>query len=91
MGIYYFAVDYDNKEQIWAPKGFGDKSPSVFHPHNPLPGMVFMKNTQGADFVIINDVSSEHEHGFKDVTNEVYEEYKKKFPNMNWDEYENGD
>jgi hypothetical protein len=24
MGIYYFAVDYSNKLQMWAPKSFSD-------------------------------------------------------------------
>jgi len=53
-------------------------------PSHPLPLMIAMRNCQGSDFVIINDVSSYEEHGFKDVTDEVYSELKEKFPNFNW-------
>ena len=86
MGIYYFAVDYDAKEQMWSPKGWSNKC--VYWPNHPLPAMVAMKNCQGADFTFVNDVSTDNEHSFKDVTDEVYEEWKKEFPNFDWKNYE---
>lgn len=84
MGIYYFAVDYEAKEQMWAPGKFSDKSPGVFSPGHPLPGMIFMKNSRGSNFVVVNDMSTESEHSFKNVTDEVFEEYKKEFTEYDW-------
>ena len=89
MGIYYFAVDYSTKEQMWAPGSFSNKC--IFHPHHPLPAIIAMKNCQGGSFEIINDMSSYEEHGFKNVTIEVYEEFKEKFPDFDWVDYENFD
>ena len=86
MGIYYFAVDYDAKEQMWASKKWSDKY--IDYPTHPLPCMIAMKNMQGHDFTIINDVSSDIEHSFKDVTEEVYKEWKEKFPDFEWEQYE---
>jgi hypothetical protein len=86
MGIYYFAVDYSAKEQMWAPGKFSDKC--IYHPNHPLPQMIVMKNCQGCNFKIVNDVSTYEEHEFKDVTKEVYKELKKKFPDYNWDKEE---
>lgn len=86
MGIYYFAVDYIHKEQMWAPGHFSDKC--IYGPTHPLPNMIVMKNCQGASFEIINDVSSYEEHDFKDVTEEVYKELKEKFPQYDWDKQE---
>lgn len=86
MGIYYFAVDYDSKEQMWAPKHFSYKC--IYGPTHPLPQMIAMKNSQGCNFKIVNDVSTFEEHSFKDVTEQVYEELKEKFPYFNWEEYE---
>jgi hypothetical protein len=54
MGIYYFAVDYSLKKQMWAPKKFSDKC--IYHPNHPLPQMIAMKNCQGYNFKIVNDV-----------------------------------
>ncbi len=85
MGIYYFAVDYQDKLQMWAPKKFANKSPGVFYPGNPLPNMIVMKNIQGYNFEIINDASSYSEHEFKDVTEEVFQELKNTFPDYDWD------
>ncbi len=76
MGIYYFAVDYNKKEQMWTPGKFSDKN--IYHPNHPLPHMIAMKNCQGYHFEIVNDVNTFEEHGFKDVTNEVYQELKNK-------------
>ena len=56
MGIYYFAVDYASKLQMWAPNGYADKKPGIYAPGHPLPCMVMMKNIQGYNFEIINDV-----------------------------------
>lgn len=89
MGIYYFAVDYSRKEQMWAPKSFSNKC--IYHPEHPLPQMIAMKNCQGYNFEIVNDVSTYEEHGFKHVTDDVYRELKEKFPNFDWNEYEKFD
>jgi hypothetical protein len=88
MGIYWFAVDYYAKEQMWAPKSYADKTPSVYYPGHPLPCMLFMKNTQGCNFEVVNDVSTYTEHEFKDVTEEVFKELCEKFPNYKFREDE---
>lgn len=87
MGIYYFAVDYSRKEQMWAPKPFSYKC--IYRPNHPLPQMIAMKNCFGYNFEIVNDVWTREEHEFKDVTNEVYKELKEKFPDFDWEELEN--
>lgn len=84
MGIYYFAVDYSKEEQMWAPKSYSDKC--IYYPGHPLPNMVVMKNCQGCNFQIVNDVSTSLEHEFKDVTEIVFKELKDKFPEYKWDE-----
>lgn len=86
MGIYYFAVDYSKREQMWAPKNFSDKC--IYHPNHPLPHMIALKNCRGYHFEIVNDVSTYEEHSFKDVTESVYNELKKEFPEFDWDRYE---
>jgi len=86
MGIYYFAVDYSSGEQMWAPKKFSDKC--IYHPNHPLPHMMAFKNCRGSRFEIVNDVSTYEEHSFRDVTEVVYEELKKEFPEFDWDRYE---
>jgi hypothetical protein len=86
MGIYYFAVDYSNKLQMWAPKSFSYKC--IYSPNHPLPAMIVMKNCQGYNFEVVNDMATYEEHGFKNVTDEVYEEWKKKFPSFDWKSYE---
>jgi hypothetical protein len=86
MGIYYFAVDYKAKEQMWSPKNFSNKC--IYFPNHPLPQMIVMKNCRGCKFEIINDVSSYDEHEFKDITEEVYEEWKSLFPEFDWKDYE---
>jgi hypothetical protein len=86
MGTYYFAVDYENEEQMWAPKSFSDKC--IYHPEHPLPQMIAMKNCQGCNFEIVNDVSTYNEHSFLDVTDKVYQELKEKFPEYDWKKYE---
>lgn len=86
MGIYYFAVDYINKEQMWAPKNFSDKC--IYWPSHPLPAMIAMKNVFGSHFEIVNDMHTYDEHEFKDVTEEVYAEFKSKFPDYDWENYE---
>lgn len=86
MGIYYFAVDYGSRQQMWSPAHFSDKC--IYHPKHPLPHMIAMKNCQGYNFEIVNDVSTFEEHSFKDVTDDVYKELKKNFPDFDWIEYE---
>ncbi len=86
MGIYYFAVDYSRKLQMWAPKSFSDKC--IYHPNHPLPQMIVMKNCDGFNFEIVNDTSTLEEHDFNDVTNDVYKELKETFPKFDWIAYE---
>lgn len=86
MGIYYFAVDYERKEQMWAPKFFSDKC--IYHPDHPLPHMIALKNCEGCNFEIVNDLATYEEHEFKDVTQKVYQEFKDKFPEYDWKGYE---
>jgi len=86
VGIYYFAVDYRTEQQMWAPKNWSDKC--IYFPTHPLPGMIVMKNCQGCNFEIVNDASTYTEHGFKDVTEEVYQEFKDEFPHFDWESYE---
>ncbi len=85
MGIYYFAVDYNKKQKMWAPGNWSDKC--IYYPGHPLPHMMVMKNYYGSNFEIVNDMYSEEEHEFKDVTKEVYEEWKQKFPDFDWEPY----
>ncbi len=80
MGLYYFAIDRVKKLQMWAPKNYADKYPSVFCPSHPLPSMVFMKNAQGYNFQVTNDGNTYEEHDFKDVTDDVFQELKDQFP-----------
>lgn len=87
MGIYYFAVEYSVKEQMWAPKFFSNKC--IYHPCHPLPQMIAMKNCQGFNFEIVNDAATYEEHEFQDVTDKVYQELKQKFPDFDWKNYEN--
>lgn len=84
MGIYYFAVDYTNKQQMWAPKGFCRKY--IYSPRHPLPNMVVMQNCRGSRFEIVNDMSTYEEHEFKDVTDKAYKELKEAFPSFKWDD-----
>ena len=83
MGIYYFAVDYQSKEQMWAPGDWSNKC--IYYPGHPLPHMIVMKNCQGYHFEVVNDVSTQEEHTFKDVTEEVFNELKQIFPENIWD------
>lgn len=78
MGIYWAAVDYDEKEIIHPPGDFCIKIPGIFHPDNPFPGMVIMMNTFGYNFEMINDCDWEgpyYSEQFKDITDQVYEKY----------------
>jgi hypothetical protein len=86
MGIYYFAVDYTERLQMEAPSGYAIKFPGVFYPGHPLPCMIVMKNIQGYNFEIINDVTSYEEHSFTDITQEAFKELKDHFPEYQWKE-----
>lgn len=81
MGIYWSAVDWIQEKQFQAPKDFSIKAPGIFHPNNPFPNMVMMKNYQGYNFELVNDMSTEYETScsFEDITEEVYKEYKDYF------------
>lgn len=77
MGIYYYAVDTNSKKYFTAPDNFAIKSPGIFHPENPFPGMMVMMNIRGYNFEIWNDCSSNvpPEDGYEQVTEKVYNEY----------------
>lgn len=83
MGIYYFAVDRNEKLKIEPPDNFCIKSPGIFSPHNPFPHMVTMMNVYGHNFEITNDMVFEEE-GYKDITEEVYSQLKEKWPDYDW-------
>lgn len=94
MGIYYAAVDEGKKQWIEPPDNFSNKSPGIFSPYNPFSHMVIMKNLQGYNFKIQNDMEwgCYYERGdLKNVTNEVYQElldsfsYAKDFYEKEWD------
>lgn len=82
MGMYYLAVDWKNRQIIEPPGCFANKSPGIFHPNNPFPNMVIMKNIQGYHFEIINDCGSEYETAceFENITKKVYDELLNFFP-----------
>lgn len=86
MGIYYFAVDYSTKQQMWSPKHWSDKC--IYYPRHPLPCMIAMKNCQGYNFKIVNDASTYEEHEFENVTEKVYEEFKNEFKDYDWQSFE---
>jgi|ERR1700679_323863 len=78
MGIYYAAVDRQAKKRLESPEGYSIKSPGIYHPHNPFPHMVVMKNSQGWDFEIINDWGSGdayYSSEYEDITEQVFKEY----------------
>jgi len=77
MGIYYYAVDVARKKFFSAPSNFAIKAPGIYHPENPFPGMVVMKNTQGYGFEIWDDCSQNvpPENDYEEITEKVYEEY----------------
>lgn len=82
MGIYYMAIDWESKEVINPPDGFANKSPGIFHPHNPFSHMVAMKNVYGYNFIIENDGEPErvYDPELKDISEETYQELLEKFP-----------
>ncbi len=83
MGREIVAIDNDSRKIIYAPKGFATKPPGVYHPTNPFPGMVVMKNIQGYEFEIWGDEFStwllyeadREGSPYKDITEEVYKDY----------------
>lgn len=79
MGIYYYAVDTVNKEYFSPPEDFAIKKPGIYHQENPFPQMVVMMNIRGCSFDIWNDCGNDipPDSDYKDVTEEVYAEYKR--------------
>lgn len=89
MGVDYYAVDENEKKKIRPPDLYQSKSPGVFHPNNPFPGMVIMKNCQGYCYEIFNDFKDFHDDDeYQDITENVYKEYKDIFISVNWDKRE---
>ena len=82
MGIYYAAVDTEDETIFYPPGHFATKIPGLYHPNNPFPSMVVMKNTQGYNYQIWSDNDYYH-LSFKDITQEVYDEYLKIYPQFN--------
>jgi len=82
MGIYYCAVDWNEKKRIEPPRDFSIKAPGIFHPTNPFPNMVMMKNYQGYDFELLDDCGAAYETAceFEDITEQVYKEFLDTFP-----------
>lgn len=76
MATYYYAVDEQNKTHFSAPIDYSIKSPGIYHPENPFPAMVVMKNSQGYHYEIWDDCVAFYEEfcTWKDVTKEVYDE-----------------
>ncbi len=81
MGIYWCAVDRNKKQRIEPPKNFSITVPGIYHPNNPFPNIVMMKNCQGYNFEMINDMR--YDEAFCDeyelVTEKVYLEYLSTF------------
>jgi hypothetical protein len=78
MGIYWCAIDEYRKEKIKPPANFSNKSPGLFHPNSPFPGIVIMMNTFGNNFEIINDSDWEgpyYDNSYEDITEKVYKKY----------------
>ena len=85
MGIYYYAIDKATETIMEPPKEFNNRPPGIFQPRNPFPAMVMMRNCYGYNYEIINDMQSDYEEccSWKDVTQEVYEELLKIYPEWN--------
>ncbi|NGX57255.1 MAG: hypothetical protein K940chlam3_00141 [Chlamydiae bacterium] len=79
MGTYYAAIDFEEGEIIHPPGKYSCKFPGFFHPNNPFPGMVLMKNCEGYDFEIENDGHDFFYSNWKDITKETYQEFLEKF------------
>ena len=81
MAIYYYAVDKNRKQYFSAPRSYAYKSPGIYHPENPFPHMVIMKNIKGCCFDILDDCSNDIPpgKGYQDITEEVYLEYLESF------------
>jgi len=82
MGIYYYAVDENQKTFFSPPGDYNNKSPGIYHPDNPFPSMVIMKNIQGYRFEIYDDCGAFYETfcTWKDITEEVYAELIRRWP-----------
>ena len=76
MGIYYCAVDFEDKTIINPPPNFSCKFPGLVHPKNPFSCMVIMMNARGYSYEIVIEF---FESGYKDITEQVYKEYKELF------------
>lgn len=72
MGIYYSAVDFENKKLIEPPGTFANKFPGIIHPNNPFPGMIVLMNRRGYKFELVEEF---YEEGYEDITETVYAEY----------------
>ena len=89
MGIYYYAVDEKKKLKFESPRDFSIKSPGFYHYENPFACMILMKNHQGFDFQLCNDSTTAYEYHcereYKDITEEVFQEYLNEFPELKID------
>ena len=82
MGIYYYAVDSQDKSFFAPPGSFNNKTPGLYAKGNPFPSMVIMRNSRGYNYEIVNDMGSFYEEfcTWKDVTEEVYKELLNTLP-----------
>jgi len=76
MGIYYYAVDSQDRTFFEPPRSFNNKTPGLYTKGNPFPSMVVMMNSRGYNYEIENDGGAFYEEfcAWKDVTEEVYNE-----------------
>lgn len=96
MGIYWAAVDNNQKQYFEPPGSFANKTPGLYHPHSPFPAMVVMMNSRGNRFEIDNDMGASYETWscYENITDKVYAELLTQFPNAkkfyeaDWEEFE---
>ena len=81
MSTYYQAIDREAKERISSPAHFAIKAPGLYHPSNPFPNIICMKNVKGSFFEIVPEWDEDWENSeFKDITEEAFKEYLEEFP-----------
>ena len=86
MAAYWAAIDFKKGLILHPPGNCACKYPGFYHPLSPFPGMVMMKNSQGYEFVIVNDDSYTTFYGDWSETDSVYcLEYKEMFKLHFWE------
>ncbi len=82
MALYWKAVDPRDKKQFASPREFAIKTPGLYHPKNPFPGMVIMMNSRGYRFELAHDDDDQglYFKDYPDITEEVYQDYLREWP-----------